>query len=69
MNSAALANSPRLQRVLVYLSDGKRHSTREIVHGARVCAVNSIIAELRSNGIAIACKREKGLYYYTLGGN
>lgn len=67
MNSATLSNSPRLQRVLTYLSDGKRHSTLEIVHGARVCAVNSIVSELRRNGIAVACHREKGVYFYKLG--
>ncbi len=67
MNCATLENSQRLQRVLKYLADGKRHSTLEIVHGARVCAVNSIVSELRGNGIKIGCTREKGVYFYQLG--
>ena len=67
MNHATLANSNRLQRVLQYLADGKRHSTLEIVHGARVCAINSIVSELRGNGIAVSCTRERGVYFYQLG--
>ncbi len=67
MNAAMLSNSNRLQRVLQYLSDGKEHSTLEIVHGYRVCAVNSIISELRLNGIAVACRRVRGVYFYRLG--
>ncbi|MBO6789546.1 MAG: hypothetical protein JJ894_03315 [Dinoroseobacter sp.] len=33
-------------------------TTRQIVTGAHVCAVNSIIAELRANGCVIHCERE-----------
>ena len=47
MHAARLADSPRLQRVLEVLSDGREHSTLEISQQARVCAVNSCIAELR----------------------
>lgn len=54
MHKATLT-SPRLQRVLELLKDrGPRGATtREIVNHADVCAVNSIIAELRANCIAI----------------
>lgn len=38
-----------------------------IVHGCRVCAVNSIISELRLNGISVACRRVRGVYFYRLG--
>ena len=58
MHAAHLDRSPRLQRVRELLSDGREHSTLDIVREAGVCAVNSIIAELRANGLDIACRRE-----------
>lgn len=57
MHAATLSNSPRLQRVADLLSDGLEHTTLEIINAARVCAVNSIIAELRVNGFRIVCRR------------
>ena len=41
--------------------------TMEIVKRAHVCAVNSIVSELRANGIAISCRRDRGVYFYRLG--
>lgn len=67
MNHASLQHSERLKRVLAYLSDCKEHSTLEIAQGARVCAVSAAVSELRENGIAVACRREKGVYFYKLG--
>lgn len=67
MHYARLASSPRQQRVLRVLSDGREHSTQAIVHQARVCAVNSIVSELRRNGIPIACRQERRVWYYRLG--
>jgi biotin operon repressor len=67
MHHAKLHRSPRLQRVLRLLSDCREHSTREIIRGADVCAVNSCIAELRENGIAVASRVEDGIWYYRLG--
>ena len=64
MNAANLDKSDRLKRVARYLSDGNWHSTREIVHGAEVCAVNSIVSELRVNGKRIECRRMNGNFYY-----
>lgn len=61
MHAAALDSSPRLQRVHALLSSGQAYSTLEIVQQARVCAVNSIIAELRANGETIACRRTVSL--------
>lgn len=64
---AKIESSDRLQRVLDVLSDGRSHSTMEIVTAAQVCAVNSCIAELRMNGFRIDCKqigRER--FEYTL---
>lgn len=66
MKHAKLENSGRLQRVLALLSDGRAYTTLEIVIAAGVCAVNSCIAELRANGIAIACQREGDLWYYQI---
>jgi hypothetical protein len=46
------------------LADGQEYSTMEIVNKAQVCAVNSIISELRANGREIYCRREKHVWYY-----
>ena len=64
MNAAKLDKSDRLQRVDALLSSGKQYSTLEIVQKACVCAVNSIIAELRANGRQITCKRFGSAWYY-----
>ena len=61
MHSASLSRSPRLQRVHALLSDGRWHSTRDIVDGAQVVAVNSVIAELRDNGCWIETRRRPAL--------
>ena len=66
MHNAKLS-SPRLKRVIKLLSDGKEHSTRAIIYFAHVCAVNSIISELRANRVGIDCTRRAGRYYYKLG--
>lgn len=52
-------SSPRLQRVLAVLRDGRPHTTREIVRRAHVVAVNSCVAELRTHGAQIVCTRER----------
>ena len=57
MHAASLESSPRLQRTLDLLLDGREFSTLEIALEAKVCAVNSIIAELRANGLAISCRQ------------
>lgn len=57
MHAARIDKSPRLKRVLDLLSDGQEHSTLNISLSARVCAVNSIIAELRANGFRIDCRQ------------
>lgn len=66
MNAAKLARSERLQRVKAFLSDYRPHSTLEIVQKAKVCAVNSIVAELRANGEAIQCDRRGDRWYYRM---
>ena len=64
---AKIEDSPRLQRVYQLLSDGHWHGTREIMLTAAVCAVNTVIAELRANGydIVTRCKGQ-GRYEYQL---
>lgn len=57
MRAARIERSARLQRVAELLSDGRWYSTLDIIVGAGVCAVNSCIAELRVNGLAIECRR------------
>ncbi|MDP2737515.1 MAG: hypothetical protein Q8O82_02125 [Pseudorhodobacter sp.] len=52
---AAPLTSPRLQRVLAVLADGRGHTTRDIVRRGRVMAVNACVAELRVHGAEIRC--------------
>ena len=59
MHAARLERSARLQRVHELLSDRAEHSTREIARTADVCAVNSIVAELRDGGAEIECRPAK----------
>ena len=66
MHAARLDRSDRLRRVLDVLKDRKPHSTRTIAGEANVCAVNSIVAELRANGYKIECYRVGRLWYYRL---
>lgn len=58
MIRAAALGSPRLQRVLALLSDGRPHTTRDIVRRARVMAVNACISELRHHGAEIVCAQQ-----------
>ena len=60
MHAARLNHSERLQSVLAVLADGEEHSTLDIIHEAGVCAVNSIVAELRANGRRIECRQTRG---------
>ena len=59
MHAASLERSPRLQQVLELLLDGRERSTFEIIAGARVCAVNSCVAELRESGYRISCRQDR----------
>jgi len=71
IHAAKLENSPRLQRVLRVLreADGLWMTTWQIIQRARVCAVNTAIAELRWNGIEVECRRmPDGNYAYRLAG-
>lgn len=59
MHAARLATSPRLLRALRALKEaGGPLSTMDLVKGASICAVNSVIAELRANGAEITCRQE-----------
>ena len=68
IRAALLENSPRLQRVARFLNDGNWHSTREIIRGCDVCAVNAIVDELREpkNGFDIVCERRGEYWYYKM---
>lgn len=63
MHSANLATSKRLQRLLSVLSDGKDHTTLDIIQTANICAVNSAVAELRDNGFRVDCRKVSGNRY------
>lgn len=66
MNAASIQKSDRLARVLDLLSQGGEYSTLDIIKQANVCAVNSIIAELRQNGIDINCQRRGERWFYKI---
>ena len=70
MIRAAALSSPRLQRVLSLLSDGRPHTTRDVVRKARVMAVNACISELRHHGAEIVCTQQvvndQRLFFYTM---
>jgi len=46
-----------LQAVLRLLRDGREYSTRDIIEAADVCAVNTVVSELRHHGAEIQCRR------------
>jgi len=64
MNAARLEKSDRLRRVASLLKREKEFTTLEIAEGAKVCAVNSIVAELRCNGMDIRCRRVGDVWLY-----
>ena len=72
-HAADLATSPRLQRVYDLLKRGGEWSTREIIEAADVCCPNTVVFELRENGINVQCTRHKrkgksALYKYSIPG-
>ncbi|TQV63942.1 MAG: hypothetical protein FNT29_06075 [Halothiobacillaceae bacterium] len=58
MKAAKLETSDRLKRVHDLLKRGGEYSTMQIVQQAQVCAVNSIAAELRVNGVPVKSRLE-----------
>lgn len=66
MHAASIEKSERLGRVLDLLSQGAEFSTLDIIKNANVCAVNSIVAELRCNGFDINCQRRGDKWFYRL---
>jgi hypothetical protein len=66
MNAASIESSERLNRVLDLLSLGGEFTTLDIIKSANVCAVNSIISELRQNGFDINCQRRGEKWFYRL---
>ncbi|WP_028314690.1 hypothetical protein [Desulfatibacillum aliphaticivorans] len=66
MNAADIQKSERLQKVDALLSSGLEFSTMAIIAQANVCAVNSIVAELRENGRVIHCRRDGGKWLYRM---
>jgi len=71
MHNARLNTSPRLARALKALQQAEGElSTQEFDRRARICAVNSVVAELRVNGAEITCrqavKNGQRRFYYSL---
>ncbi len=71
MHFGRLSTSSRLQRALKALqqADGEI-STMQLARSARICAVNSVVAELRANGADITCRQvvvnRERRFFYTL---
>jgi len=64
---AKIEESERLQRVYRLLLDKAWHSTRTIMRMADVCAVNTVVAELRANGFTIYTRcLGRGRYEYRM---
>lgn len=66
MNAARIERSDRLQRVLQVLTALPRPSSLEIQEIARVTAPGTCVSELRHAGYRVECKKERGIFYYTL---
>ncbi|TDE40959.1 helix-turn-helix domain-containing protein [Antarcticimicrobium sediminis] len=71
MHHGRLSTSSRLQRALTVLEQAcGKISTYELARQADICAVNSVIAELRENGAVITCRQEvnqgRRRFYYQL---
>jgi hypothetical protein len=58
---ADFIHSNRLQRVARFLAGREKATTWQIIHGARVAAVNSAVDELRCNGFSVRASR--GMYH------
>jgi hypothetical protein len=64
---ATIDKSDRLRRVHQLLGDGRWHGTREIMMETYVCAVNTVVAELRANGFGISTRCVgRGRYEYRM---
>jgi hypothetical protein len=74
MHAARIEKSGRLRRVLELLREKRSEgaTTRDIIDVAHVCAVNSIVSELRANGFRIECDFDRrgedgsAIYRYVL---
>lgn len=66
MNAADIDRSERLQKVAKLLGRGGEYTTLDIIQMAGVCAVNSIISELRANGYSIDCQRRANKWFYRM---
>jgi len=62
VNAANFDKSERLQKVANLLGRGGEYTTLDII----LCAVNSIISELRANGYSIDCQRRADKWFYRM---
>ena len=68
MHAAKLSKSDRLQRVHALLTrfQGRWLTTMDVIQRAQVCAVSSIMDELRENNVNIETKREGRVWSYRM---
>ena len=53
-------------RVVSLLESGREYSTNEIISQAKVCAVASLVSELRRTGLPIVCTRKGKNWFYKI---
>ncbi|MBL4750504.1 MAG: hypothetical protein JKX71_08000 [Amylibacter sp.] len=68
---ARLSSNPRLRRTLRVLQAANGAlTTYELMRKAKICAVSSVVSELRNNGAEITCRQEvtngQRRFYYIL---
>lgn len=67
MHAARPEHSPRLQRLLAVLADGREHTSRELQDAAATVAVGTCASELRAAGYDVTCRRRgKNVWTYQL---
>ncbi len=66
MHARKISSNGTLAKVIARLKQGPA-TTLDIIRDCGVCAVNSIMAEIRANGIAVNCRcLGKGRFEYSL---
>lgn len=66
MHVTRFETSHQLRRLLDFLLDGQPHSTIEISHALKICAVSQCCAMLRENGFDARCVKRSAPALYQL---
>ena len=66
MSGPGTTRISQCDRILALLADGSEHEMRAIHNAIGFCRLNSRVAELRSRGHNIVCRKQNGEYHYRL---